>query len=151
MTQPLFYLHIYVCCKQSETVQLKHVCSWLQPGQPCKTGLVPLWEVTSNLWWWFRHTAMCSPLADFWVVPIHNIHAILLLTDMCCNLFENERLQHVRASKLWVWEVWEKKNDIEKLQCKKKNPLPRAWPFIPVFIETLLLFPLKAVAVIHLW
>lgn len=92
--------------------------TWSTP----QANFCPILKSHPNLCWWFTHSPMCSLPAGFGIFPMHNSHGTLLLTDMCCNLFENKHLQHVRASKLRVSEVWKKKWHRKKYSAKKNLP-----------------------------
>lgn len=101
-------------------------------------------------------TLQCVPHWQTSESPVHNIHAILLLTDMCCNLFENEHLQHVRASKLWVWEEWERKwhrkTAMLKKRKRKTTTLPWDRPFNQVLYRDWFSFLWEQLVVSHsLW
>lgn len=66
---------------------------------------------------------------------MHNIHAILPLTDTCYNLFENQHLHNRKVLELWLWLTWRNRDGLNFLDVYVEVHLDRCHMYMLYYTE----------------
>ncbi len=123
-------LHDVNCCNLTAAVSWLNLVtpwSWEMSHFP---KLLLIWSDSVDLLQRFSCWHCYKP-----ALHMHNIDAILPLTDTCYNLFENQHLHNGKVLELWLWQTWRNREGLKFLDIYTEEHLDRFYLYTLYYIK----------------